>query len=144
MGDKSSIVFDHIKTYVGYYLSIIAVIGSLWAIFGFYEKWRDEKTLMRNEIKILIQEKNDHRKIDSVLMDEQYILQSRLNAIESKSDIQGKDIKSVKSSVLRYMSQDEALTKVDFIRFVQEINGDSTIIYQYPYLLPKNKAKKSK
>jgi hypothetical protein len=144
MGDKSKIVFEHLKTYVGHYFTIIAVIGSLWAIFVFYDKWKDEKTLMRNEINILKQEQKDHRRLDSLLLDEQYKLQNRLSAIESKTDGQGKDIKGVKTSIIRYVSQDEALTRVDFVRFVQEIYGDSNIIYLYPYLLPKNKNKKTK
>jgi len=144
MGDKSRIVFEHLKSYIGYYFTIIAVIGSLWAIFVFYDKWKDEKILMRNEINTLKQEEKDHKRLDSLLLDEQYKLQARLKAIESKTDVQGKDIKGVKTSVVRYISQDEALTREDFVRFILEINGDSSIIQQYPYLLPKNKTKKTK
>jgi hypothetical protein len=144
MEDKSKIVFEHVKSYMGYYLTIIAVIGSLWMIFIFYDKWKDEKTQMRNEINTLKQEQKDHRRLDSLLLEEQYKLQTRLSAIESKTDIQGKDIKGVKTSVVRYVSQDEALTREDFVRFILEINGDSSVIHMYPYLLPKNKTKKSK
>ena len=144
MGDKSRIVFDHLKSYIGYYFTIIAVLGSLWTIFVFYDKWKDEKVLMRTDITTLKQDEKDHRRLDSLLLDEYYKLQSRLKALESKTDVQSKDIKGVKTSVVRYISQDEALTREDFVRFILEINGDSSVIHMYPYLLPKNKTKKTK
>jgi hypothetical protein len=144
MGDKSKIVFEHLKSYIGYYFTIIAVIGSLWAIFVFYDKWKDEKILMRTDINTLKQEKIDHRRLDSLLLDEQYKIVARLKDIESKTTTQSKEIKGVKTSVVRYISQDEALTREDFVRFILELNGDSSILQMYPYLLPKNKPKKSK
>ena len=135
-------VLTHLKTYVGYYATIITLIGALWTIFVFYDKWKDENTLMHSEINTLKQEQKDYKKSDSILVNEQYKLQARLTAIESKTEVLGKDIKGVKTSVVRYISQDEALTREDFVRFILEINGDSSIINMYPYLLPKNKIKK--
>lgn len=137
-------VLGHLKLYVGHYFTIVALIGSLWTIFVFYDKWKDDKIQMRNEISTLKQQQKDHKKLDSILIDEQYDLQTRLVTIESKTDVQGKAIKGVKTSVVRYISQDEALTREDFVRFILEIYGDSSIIQMYPYLLPKNKAKKIK
>ena len=142
MGDKGKIVLEHLKTYIGYYFTIIAVIGSLWTAFVFYDKWKDEKVVMRGEINTLMQDEKDDKKFDSLLLIEYYKLQARVDATESKNDVQSKDIKGVKSSIVRYISKDEALTRADFVRFVLEINGDSSIIHMYPYLLPKNRKPK--
>jgi hypothetical protein len=144
MGQNFESVLSHLKSYVGYYFTAIALIGSLWTVFVFYDKWKDEKVVMRNEINALKQQQKDTRKVDSILIEEQYKLQTKLTAVESKTEVQNKDIKGVKTSIVRYISQDEALTREDFIRFIFEINGDSSIINMYPYLLPKNKTKKPK
>lgn len=141
MGDKSKIVFEHLKSYIGYYFTIIAVFGSIWTIFTFYDKWKDERTEMRNEINILKQEKKSHKTLDSILIEEIYSLDDRISIIENNTSNYTKEIKGVKKSVLRYISKDEALSKEEFMRFIQEINGDSNIIYMYPYLIPKNKLK---
>jgi len=83
MGDKYKIVFEHLKSYVGYYFTIIAVIGSLWTIFVFYDKWKDEKVLMRTEINTLKQEQKDHKTLDSILIEEIYSLDDRISIIEN-------------------------------------------------------------
>jgi hypothetical protein len=141
---KLKTVLDHIKIYAGYYLAITIIFGGLWGGFVVFDNWKDDNAQIHSDIKTLIQEKKEHEKTDSILLSKISKLEERLGIVEVKTETHTKDIKGVKTSYLRYISQDEALTKEDFIRFIQEINGDSNIIYLYPYLLPKNKSKKIK
>ena len=134
----------HIKKYASYYLTIIAILGTLWAVFNFYDKWRDTAAQNRNDIITLTQTEKSHAKTDSLILDRLDKLEGKVIVVVTTSGAHDKEIKNLKASVLRYISRDEALSKEEFMRFIQEINGDSTIIYAYPYLMPKSKFKKIK
>ena len=137
-------VLKHIKAYIGYYFTVIALIGSLWTVFVFYDKWKDGNDKMRADITTLTQSEKSHNKTDSLILDRFDKLEGKVVVVVGASGVHDKEIKGLKGSILRYISRDEALSKEDFMRFIQEINGDSTIIYAYPYLMPKSKFKKIK
>ena len=143
MINKIRTVMDHIKLYVGYYTTIATVIGILWTVFILFDKWKDNNTQVHNDITMLILNQKLQRRNDSILIEQFILLDKKTKDINNKIDVNIKDFNILKRSYLRYLSQDEALSKVDFIRFIQEIYGDSNIIYMYPYLLPKKNTTKS-
>ena len=143
MTNKIRTVMGHIKLYMGYYTTIATVIGILWTVFILFDKWKDNNTQVHNDITMLILNQKLQRRNDSILIEQFILLDKKTKDINNKIDVNIKDFNILKRSYLRYLSQDEALSKVDFIRFIQEIYGDSNIIYMYPYLLPKKNTTKS-
>lgn len=124
-GNNNSIVisfFEHLKTYVSYYTVITAVIGILWTGFVIYDNWRDNNQLLQNNIKNIINTQKRQIKTDSLLLDNQIKMKADIDNLKTNGVTTIENMNALQRSYIRYISNDKALTKQDFLEYMEGLS----------------------
>jgi regulatory protein YycH of two-component signal transduction system YycFG len=106
-------ILENIKTYVGYYLAVVSVVGVMWGGFTFYNNWKEGNKAVKTIVKT-----------DSLILKNQTDMTSKLNAIEMATKDNTEELKSLSSSYIQYISNDKSLTKTDFLNYMRGLSFD--------------------
>jgi len=117
-------IIEGIKTYSGYYFSVVAVLGALWGAFAVYDNWKDNNTKMQSNVSTIIQTQKSQTKTDSILLVKQVIMETKLNEIILNTDQNADNLKSLSTSYIKYISKDKTLTKEDFLKYMDGLSFD--------------------
>jgi predicted metal-dependent HD superfamily phosphohydrolase len=117
-------IIEGIKTYSGYYFSVVAVLGALWGAFAVYDNWKDNNVKMQSNVSTIIQTQKSQTKTDSILLVKQVVMETKLNEIISNTDQNADNLKSLSTSYIKYISKDKTLTKEDFLKYMDGLSFD--------------------
>lgn len=132
-------IIKAIKSYSEYYFAVVSVLGVLWGGFVVYDNWKDNNKTLQSNVKTIMEAQIRQGKTDSLLLKNQFDMQSQLRAIESTTN-------SLQSSYVKYISNDKTLTKQDFLKYMEGLSfdvkknsGTSMIVQKTPLLIPSPK-----
>lgn len=125
IGMKITSFMEHLKTYISYYVAITSVIGIMWGGFVIYDNWRDGNKEMQNSVKSIINTQSRQEKTDSILLKNQIEIREDINSLKDNGIIYIERIDALQRSYIRYISNDKALTKTDFLEYMDGLNMES-------------------
>lgn len=124
MNEKIKNFYITIKEYGGYYFTIISIVGVLWGGFLAYDSWRDNNKLLQDNIKLIIEIQSRQRRADSLLISSQNNIILGLDNLSKLSEENNANVKSLRTSYIKYISNDKTLTKKDFLQYMDELSFD--------------------
>lgn len=122
---KITSFFNHMKNFSQQYLTLATFVGIVWGGFLVYDNWRDNNTKMQENVKTIIDSQIRQQKTDSVLLIGQKNL--RQDFEEFKRVVESKEgtLSSLQKSYVKYISNDQALTKKDFLEYMEGLTVES-------------------
>jgi hypothetical protein len=117
--------FAHFKTYVSYYIAITTALGALWGGFVIYDNWKDSNIKIQDSVKTIISTQIRQEKTDSLLLRNQIEIRDDLNLIKDNNARYIERNDALQRSYIKYISNDKALTKTDFLEYMEGLNIDS-------------------
>ena len=117
IGESVKSLLTHIKIYTEYYFAIVSALGIIWGVFTFYHKWKDGNDQLKKDVQVIIVTQKQQTKTDSLLLFNQ-------NAMIMQLEENTKVTNSLQSSYVRYISNDKALTKSDFVKYMEGLSFD--------------------
>jgi len=122
---KIIVFLAHIKEYVEYYLAVVSALGILWGGFVIYNNWIHKNEQLHNDVKTIMVIQKKQTEVDSVLLNRQKEIGLQLNALQSASDENSEHLKFLETSYVKYLSKDKALSKEDFLKYMEGLNYDT-------------------
>ena len=113
-----------LKIYAEQYFLIASVIGVIWGGFVMYDKWKDNNEELIKTVKTIRETQISQLKTDSVLLINQFTMRGQLDEIRGITDQNSEDIKSLSRSYIKYISSDKALSKSDFLKYMEGLSLD--------------------
>jgi hypothetical protein len=117
--------FEHLKTYISYYVAMTTVLGGLWGVFVMYDNWRDNNKILQENVKSIIEKQNLQTKRDSILLENQQEIRIELDYVKINTENSLDQIKALQKSYIRYISNDDALTKAQFLEYMEGLSVES-------------------
>jgi len=110
-------MFKTIFKVLGYFLTVAASVTVIWGVFTFVDNKNDADVSTQDQLEIIIAvQETEKVKTDSISVNIQR-LNRNINHLT-------KEQKSLRQSYVRYLSNDDALTKDDFLEYMQGIELD--------------------
>lgn len=122
---KIIIFLEHIKTYISYYLAVTTALGALWGGFVIYDNWKDSNKKIQDNVKTIINTQIRQERMDSLLLRNQIEMRTDIDLIKDNSTKYIEKNDALQRSYIRYISNDKALTKTDFLEYMEGLNIDS-------------------
>jgi len=116
---KITSFFDHLKLYTQQYLAISSVIGIIWGGFLVYDNFRDTNKVMQQDVKSIISVQKQQQRTDSLLLQNQIEMSRELGIIKETGNENIEKLNSLQKSYIRYISNDKALSKQDFLEYME-------------------------
>jgi len=105
---------DVVKTYWGYFMTFVAIVTFIWTLGVKSERKSVENTSFKEDIaSIKVVQKEQTQKIDCLLVIIEDVKTGQTNLIESQN--------ALRSSYVKYLSNDKGLTKKDFLTYMEGI-----------------------
>jgi hypothetical protein len=125
MRKKVESFFDHLKTYISYYIAITTAIGILWSCFIVYRNWVDNNKNLQNNVENITNGQIKLQTADSLLLQNQIEIKKEIDNLKEGIENNTEKLNSLEKSYIRYISNDEALTKSDFLKYMDGLTIDS-------------------
>ena len=106
------------------YFMIASAVAALWGGFVVYDNWRDTNKELVSSVNTIKTTQMQQIKTDSLLLKNQNGIEKQLIDIKDATDNNTKNIKSLSSSYVRYISNDKALSKTDFLQYMEGLSLD--------------------
>jgi hypothetical protein len=119
MNSKISSFFGHIKSFSSQYLTLASFIGIIWGGFLVYDNWRDNNKLLNEKVITIIKSQSEQKQTDSLLLVGQKELKQEVEDLKSFFEQEKGTLNSLQRSYVRYISNDDALTKKDFLEYME-------------------------
>jgi len=110
---------EHIKLFSSQYLTIVTFAGIILGGYKVYDKWNDSIKLVQEKVEIVMKNQESQKKIDSLLLQSQNNLRKEFEDHTKNIDRFEKQLQSLQKSYVRYISNDDALTKQDFLQYME-------------------------
>ena len=110
---------EHIKLFSSQYLTIVTFAGIILGGYKVYDKWNDSIKLVQEKVEIVMKNQESQKKIDSLLLQSQNNLRKEFEEHTKNIDRFEKQLHSLQKSYVRYISNDDALTKQDFLQYME-------------------------
>lgn len=110
---------EHIKLFSSQYLTIVTFAGIILGGYKVYDKWNDSIKLVQEKVEIVMKNQESQKKIDSLLLQSQNNLRKEFEEHTKNIDRFEKQLQSLQKSYVRYISNDDALTKQDFLQYME-------------------------
>jgi len=117
-------LLKHIGTFSSQYLTIVTFAGIILGGYKTYDKWNHSNDKMQEKVETVVQNQKSQRKIDSLLLQGQIDLRKDLEEHIKNTEEFVKQLKSLKKSYIKYISNDNALTKKDFLEYMEGLSVD--------------------
>lgn len=117
-------VLEHMKAFSTQYLTIATFVGIIWGAFVIYDNWRDNNSMLTKDVKTIIDSQIDQKKTDSLLLVGQQELRQDFENHIKIADENAQQLKALQKSYIRYIGNDDALTKKDFLEYMQGLTID--------------------
>lgn len=125
MRKKITTFFDHIKTYISHYVTLTTAIGILWGCFIIYHNWTEHNKYLKTSVDSISNSQNKLQKTDSLLLDSQLEIRKEIDALKTNIETNTEKLNSLEKSYIKYISNDAALTKSDFLKYMEGLTIDS-------------------
>jgi len=113
---------EHIKLFSSQYLTIVTFAGIILGGYKVYDKWNDSIKLVQEKVEIVMKNQESQKKIDSLLLQSQNNLRKEFEEHTKNIDRFEKQLQSLQKSYVRYISNDNALTKQDFLEYMEGLS----------------------
>jgi hypothetical protein len=133
---KISNFFTHIQTFTSQYFTIVSFVGIVWGGFVVYDNWKDNNEKMNEKFENLIKSEVRQQKTDSLLLEGQTEIRNEFEEFKMVFEQQTKTINSLQKSYIKYISNDKALTKQDFLDYMEGLTVDEKKNYLNNYQNP--------
>jgi len=117
-------LLKHIGTFSSQYLTIVTFAGIILGGYKTYNKWNHSNDKMQEKVETVVQNQKSQRKIDSLLLQGQIDLRKDLEEHIKNTEEFVKQLKSLEKSYIKYISNDNALTKKDFLEYMEGLSVD--------------------
>lgn len=117
-------ILEHIKKYVEYYFAVISALTIIWGGFELYDGWTHDNKELHVNVKSIIETQKKQAEMDSILIINQSEMQNKLNEIQKITDENSENLKLLQTSYIKYISKDKALSKEDFLKYMQGLTLD--------------------
>lgn len=114
--------FQHLKTYISNYVAITTALGALWGGFVMYDNWRDNNKLLQKNVKNIIDTQKRQMVTDSLLLDNQIKMKVEIDNLRLNGVQTINNMNALQRSYIKYISNDEALTKQDFLKYMEGLS----------------------
>lgn len=118
-GSKITSFFKHIETFSKQYFTLASFVGIVWGGFVIYDNWRDNNSEMQEKFKTLMDSEIRQRKTDSLLLEGQIEIRKDFEDFKIVFDQKTTTLSSLQKSYIKYISNDNALTKKDFVEYME-------------------------
>lgn len=115
---------EHIKLFSSQYLTIVTFAGIILGGYKVYDKWNDSIKLVQEKVEIVMKNQESQKKIDSLLLQSQNNLRKEFEEHTKNIDRFEKQLQSLQKSYVRYISNDDALTKQDFLQYMEGLTSE--------------------
>lgn len=122
-------IFEHIKTFSQQYLVITTFVGIVWGGFVVYDNWKDNNENLNDAVKSIIEYQENRNKVDSLILSNQQELREDFNEHIKLSDDIIKQLQSLQKSYVRYISNDDRLTKTDFVKYMEGLTIEKPMVW---------------
>jgi len=122
MGTKITQSFEHMKHFSSQYLTIVTFAGIILGGYKVYDQWSDSNDDMKEKFEIIMSSQKDEKRLDSLLLKGQHDLKKELDDHLKNSEEHTKQLESLQKSYIRYISNDDALTKTDFLKYMEGLS----------------------
>lgn len=107
-------ILEKFKNYWGYFMTVVAAVTFIWTLGVKSEQKNNEKeTILKEITEIKTVQSEDGKKIDSILFIVNNVNVKQKELIESQN--------SLRISFIKYISNDDKLSKKDFLNYMQGI-----------------------
>lgn len=113
-----------LKIYAEQYFLIASVIGVIWGGFVMYDKWKHNNEELIDTVKTIRETQISQLKTDSLIMINQFEMKGQLDDLKGITHQNSEDIKSLSRSYVKYISNDKALSKSDFLKYMEGLSLD--------------------
>jgi hypothetical protein len=118
------LLIENIKTYTGYYFAVTSAVGILWGGFVLFDNWRDSNVVLVSTVKTIRETQIQQGKTDSLLLVNQTAMEKKLNEIQLRTNDASSSIRSLSTSYVKYISNDQSLSKEDFLKYMDGLSLD--------------------
>lgn len=122
-------IFEHIKIFSQQYLVITTFVGIVWGGFVVYDNWKDNNENLNDAVKSIIEYQENRYKVDSLILSNQQELREDFNEHIKLSDDIIKQLQSLQKSYVRYISNDDRLTKTDFVKYMEGLTIEKPMVW---------------
>lgn len=124
MEGKFTKLLKHMGTFSSQYLTIVTFAGIILAGYKVYDEWNDSNDKIQENVEMVVKNQKDQQKMDSLLLQGQIQLRGDLEDHIKTSEEFVKQLQSLQKSYIRYISNDDALTKTDFLQYMEGLSVD--------------------
>lgn len=122
---KITSVLSHMKNFNQQYLTLATFVGIFWGGFVVYDNWKDNNKEMQNNVKTIIDSQIYQRQTDSLLLVGQKSLREDFESFKLETQSKDGTLNSLQNSYVKYLSKDPALTKKDFLEYMEGLTVES-------------------
>lgn len=122
MNGKFTKGLEHMKNFSSQYLTIVTFAGIILGGYKIYDKWSHSNDQIQEKVEIMVDNQRYQQKMDSLLLQGQIDLRSDLEEHIKNSDEFVRQLQSLQKSYVRYISNDNALTKQDFLEYMEGLS----------------------
>lgn len=122
---KITSFLNHMKNFSQQYLTLTTFVGIFWGGFLIYDNWRDNNKEMQNNVKTIIDSQIYQRQTDSLLLVGQESLREDFENFKFVTQSKDGTLNSLQNSYVKYLSKDPALTKKDFLEYMEGLTVES-------------------
>lgn len=122
---KITSVLSHMKNFSQQYLTLATFVGIFWGGFVVYDNWKDNNKEMQNNVKTIIDSQIYQRQTDSLLLVGQKSLREDFESFKLETQSKDGTLNSLQNSYVKYLSKDPALTKKDFLEYMEGLTVES-------------------
>lgn len=115
---------EHMKNFSSQYLTIVSFAGIILGGYKVYDAWSDSNDQIKKSFEIIMSSQKEEEKRDSLLLEEQLDLRSDFEEHLKNSDEFVRQLQSLQKSYIRYIGNDDALTKNDFLKYMEGLSVD--------------------
>jgi hypothetical protein len=122
---KITSIFNHMKIFSQQYLALVTFVGIFWGGFVVYDNWKDNNKEMQNNVKTIIDSQIRQQQTDSLLLIGQKTLREEFEDFKTAAQSKESTLSSLQKSYIKYISNDQALTKKDFVEYMEGLTIES-------------------
>lgn len=122
-------ILEHMKAFSSQYLTIATFVGIVWGGFVVYDNWKDNNVKLKENVEKIINFHNEDSKIDSLLLIGQNDLRQDLEEHIKYANEYIKQLQTLQKSYVRYVSNDDRLTKTDFLKYMEGLTVEKQFIW---------------
>lgn len=122
MGAKITKGLEHMKNFSSQYLTIVTFAGIILGGYKIYDAWNSGNEKVQEKVEIMVENQKTQQKTDSLLLQGQIDLRKDFEEHLKISDELTKQVQALQKSYIRYISNDDALTKTDFLEYMEGLS----------------------